>query len=68
MVADNWKDMRTNLKRTEESIKEDLRAFGDNTVKVIHDEVSELQNKADKSMDLQMKTKAYVEARIPSID
>jgi hypothetical protein len=59
--------MLANLKRTEESIKQDLGAFGDNTVKIIHDKVSELQNKADKSLDLLMETKAHLEARIPSI-
>ncbi|OCK75173.1 hypothetical protein K432DRAFT_274329, partial [Lepidopterella palustris CBS 459.81] len=61
VVADDWNIMLADLKKTEENINKDLRAFGSNTLKLIDDKVSELQNQADKSWALLMDTKAGVE-------
>lgn len=65
MIADDWKVMRADLIKTEESIKNDLNTFGSNTLKVIDDKVSELQNQANRSWALLMETKAGVEVRTP---
>jgi hypothetical protein len=61
VIADNWKVMRADLIKAEESIKNDLDTFGSNILKVIDDKVSELQSGANRSWDLLMKTKAVVE-------
>jgi hypothetical protein len=65
VIADDWKVMRADLIKTEESIKNDLNTFGSNTLKVIDDKVSELQNQANRSWDLLIKIKAGVEVRTP---
>ena len=65
VVADNWKVIIIDLKKTEERINKDLSTFGSNTLEGIDDKVSELQNQADKSWALLMKTKVDVEARTP---
>lgn len=57
--------MLADLMKTEQSINKDLSTFGNNTLKVIDDTVSELQNQANRSWDLLIKTKAAVEARTP---
>ena len=65
VVADDWKVMLADLKRVEESINKDLSTLGNNTLKVIGDKISKLQNQADKSLALLMETRAGVEARSP---
>jgi hypothetical protein len=63
VVADDWKVMLTDLKKTEERINKDLSTFGSNTLEGIDDKVSELQGQAERSWALLMETKARVEAR-----
>jgi hypothetical protein len=65
VLADDWKLMLEELKKTEERISNDLRTLGSNTLKVINDRVSELQNQAEKSWALLMETKAGIKARTP---
>jgi len=65
VIADDWKVMRADLIRTEESIKTDLNTFSSIILKVINDEVSRLQSMADELRTLQMETKAEVKARTP---
>jgi hypothetical protein len=65
VVADDWKVMLADLKRIEESINKDLSTLGSNTLTVISDKISRLQNQADKSLALLMETRAGVEARSP---
>ena len=65
MVADDWKVMLADLKRIEESINKDLSTLGSNTLKVISDKISKLQNQADKSLALLMETRTGVEVRSP---
>ena len=55
--------MLADLKKTEESINKDLSTFSSNTLKVIDNKLSKLQNQADKSWVLLKETKASVEAR-----
>jgi hypothetical protein len=57
--------MLAGLKKTEESINKDLSTHDSNTLKVIDDKVSELQDQAEKSWTLLLETKAGVEARTP---
>jgi hypothetical protein len=60
VIADDWKVMRADLIKTEESINSDLNNFGSNTLKVINDKVSEL---ASGLGDLIKETKADVMVR-----
>lgn len=65
VLADDWKGIIEDLKKTEDRIKIDLSISNSNTLEVVKDKLSEPRNQADESLAVLMQTKAGIEARTP---